>query len=83
MASFRPALTGAPQRNHRIGAALSIPGRALAPSMLDSLCQRSRTGVTPPISTSVPSTPWRLAASARPDQGHSLDRHISLWMLKA
>jgi hypothetical protein len=30
--------------------------RALASSMLDSPCQGSRTGLTPPISTSVPST---------------------------
>ena len=37
-------------------AARSIPGRALASSMLDSPCQGSRTGLTPPISTSVPST---------------------------
>ena len=40
-------------------AARSIPGRALASSMLDSPCQGSRTGLTPPISTSVPSTPAR------------------------
>ena len=38
-------------------AARSIPGRALASSMLDSPCQGSRTGFTPPISTSVPGTP--------------------------
>jgi hypothetical protein len=31
--------------------------RALASSMLDSPCQGSRTGLTPPISTPVPSTP--------------------------
>src|SRR5437764_10160531 len=31
--------------------------RALASSMLDSPCQGSRTGPTPPISTPVPSTP--------------------------
>jgi hypothetical protein len=37
-------------------AARSIPSRALASSMLDSPCQGSRTGLTPPISTSMPST---------------------------
>jgi hypothetical protein len=41
----------------RTGIARSIPGRALASSVLDSPCQGSRTGLTPPISTSVPSTP--------------------------
>ena len=40
----------------RTGTARSIPGRALASSMLDSPCQGSRSGLTPPISTSVPST---------------------------
>jgi hypothetical protein len=39
--------------------------RALASSMLDSPCQGSRTGLTPPISTSVPSTPGRSARFAR------------------
>jgi hypothetical protein len=38
-------------------AARSIPGRALATSVLDSPCQGSSTGLTPPISTSVPGTP--------------------------
>ena len=50
----------------RTGAARSIPGRALASSMLDSPCQGSRTGLTPPISTPVPSTPnaYALRSSA-------------------
>ena len=41
----------------RTGAARSIPGRALASSVLDSPCQGSKTGLPPPISTSVPGTP--------------------------
>jgi hypothetical protein len=49
----------------RTGAARSIPGRALASSVLDSPCQGSRTGLTPPISTSVPSTPATPSRSAR------------------
>ena len=48
----------------RTGTARSIPGRALASSVLDSPCQGSRTGLTPPISTSVPSTPVALRAPA-------------------
>ena len=43
----------------RTGAARSIPGRALASSMLDSPCQGSRTGLPPPFSASVPGTPAR------------------------
>ena len=46
-------------------AARSIPGRALASSMLDSPCQGSRTGLTPPISTSVPSTHGSVEPRAR------------------
>ena len=59
MASSRPALTEAPAAHNQaaLGTTRSIPGRALASSMLDSPCQGSRTGFTPPISTSVPSTP--------------------------
>ena len=59
MASSRPALTEAPAAHNQaaLGTARSIPGRALASSMLDSPCQGSRTGLTPPISTPVPSTP--------------------------
>src|ERR1700741_2147332 len=59
MASFRPALTEAPAAHNQaaLGTARSIPGRALASSVLDSPCQGSRTGLPPPISTSVPSTP--------------------------
>jgi hypothetical protein len=59
MASSRPALTEAPAAHNKaaLGTARSIPGRALASSMLDSPCQGSRTGLTPPISTPVPSTP--------------------------
>jgi hypothetical protein len=49
--------------NSRQQAARSIPSRALASSMLDSPCQGSRTGLTPPISTSVPSTLAPLAAT--------------------
>ncbi len=48
--------TSRPVATSRQRAARSIPGRALASSMLDSPCQGSRTGLTPPISTSVPST---------------------------
>jgi hypothetical protein len=51
----------------RTGTARSIPGRALASSVLDSPCQGSRTKLAPPISTSVPSTPdlaARLCAGA-------------------
>ena len=51
----------------RTGTARSIPGRALASSVLDSPCQGSRTGLTPPISTSVPSTPATRRPSAGPD----------------
>ena len=53
-------------------AARSIPGRALASSMLDSPCQGSRTGLTPPISTSVPSThaAQTPAPRARPSRRH-------------
>ena len=47
----------------RTGTARSIPGRALASSVLDSPCQGSRTGLTPPISTSVPSTPAQASPS--------------------
>ena len=55
MASFRPALTEAPQRRtSRTGAARSIPGRALASSMLDSPYRAPVQDFTPPISTSVP-----------------------------
>ena len=58
MASFRPALTEAPAAHNQaaLGTARSIPGRALASSVLDSPYQGSRTGLPPPISTSVPST---------------------------
>ena len=49
----------------RTGTARSIPGRALASSVLDSPCQGSRTGLTPPISTSVPSTPTTPSRYAR------------------
>ena len=58
MASFRPALTEAPAAHNQaaLGTARSIPSRALASSVLDSPYQGSRTGLTPPISTSVPST---------------------------
>ena len=53
----------------RTGAARSIPGRALASSVLDSPCQGSKTGLPPPISTSVPSTPTQaLALRARPSR---------------
>jgi hypothetical protein len=46
--------------------------RALASAVLDSPCQGSRTGLTPPISTSVPSTPaTALALRARPSRRHS------------
>src|ERR1035438_5222277 len=59
MASFSPALTEAPAAHNQaaLGTARSIPSRALASSVLDSPYQGSRTGLTPPISTSVPSTP--------------------------
>jgi hypothetical protein len=59
MASSRPALTEAPAAHNQaaLETARSIPGRALASSMLDSPYQGSRTGLTPPISTPVPSTP--------------------------
>ncbi len=59
MASSRPALTETPAAHNQaaLGTARSIPGRALASSMLDSPYQGSRTGLTPPISTPVPSTP--------------------------
>ena len=49
----------------RTGAARSIPGRALASSVLDSPYQGSRTGLPPPISTSVPSTPATPSRYAR------------------
>jgi len=53
----------------RTGIARSIPGRALASSVLDSPCQGSKTGLPPPISTSVPGTPDRaLALRARPSR---------------
>ena len=75
MASSRPALTEAPAAHNQaaLGTARSIPGRALASSMLDSPCQGSRTGLTPPISTPVPSTPappraTRSASRRRPLQ---------------
>jgi len=68
MASSRPVLTEAPAAHNQaaLGTARSIPGRALASSMLDSPYQGSRTGLTPPISTPVPSTPAQaLALRAR------------------
>src|SRR5450755_2126887 len=51
----------------RTGTARSIPGRALASSVLDSPYQGSRTGLPPPISTSVPGTP-AFALRARPSR---------------
>src|SRR5450755_1685408 len=58
MAFSRPALTEAPAAHHQaaLGTARSIPDRALASSVLDSPYQSSKTGLPPPISTSVPST---------------------------
>ena len=57
MASFRPALTEAPQRQTgRTGTARSIPSRALAIDVGFPL-SGSSTGLPPPISTSVPGTP--------------------------
>src|SRR5438874_780901 len=41
-------------------------GRALASSVLDSPCQGSRTGLTPPISTPVPSTPGGAPSGSPP-----------------
>ena len=49
--SRKPADTNSRQQTAR-----PIPGRALASSVMDSPCQGSRSGLTPPISTSVPST---------------------------
>ncbi len=66
--------TSRPVATSRQRAARSIPGRALASSMLDSPCQGSRTGLTPPISTSVPSTPapaaLRATSATRPPRSH-------------
>ena len=57
MASFRPALTEAHPRKQPQRATRSIPGRALASSMMGSPCQGPRTGLTPPISNAMPGTP--------------------------
>ena len=58
--------------NSHTGTARSIPGRALASSMLDSPYQGSRTGLTPPISTPVPSTPAPPRPTASAPQPRSL-----------
>src|SRR6185437_15960366 len=56
-ASFRPALTEAPAAQPAaLGTARSIPGHALAFDVEFPL-SGSRSGLTPPISTSVPGTP--------------------------
>ena len=71
----------------RTGTARSIPGRALASSVLDSPCQGSRTGLTPPISTSVPSTPATphgYAARLRDDgrSPHARGEHSHRWYMR-
>src|SRR6185437_6688127 len=56
-ASFRPALTEAPAAQPAaLGTARSIPGHALAFDVEFPL-SGSRSGLPPPISTSVPGTP--------------------------
>ena len=58
MASFRPALTEAPAAQPAaLETARSIPGRALASSMSGSPCQGPGSGLPPPISNVMPSTP--------------------------
>ena len=76
MASSRPALTEAPAAHTQaaLETARSLPGRALASSMLDSPRQGSRTGLTPPISTPVPSTPGSPGGSPAPAQLETLAR---------
>ena len=58
MASFRPALTEAPQRMTEPHWDRPVnSGPRPCHLMLDSPYQGSKTGLTPPISTSVPGTP--------------------------
>ena len=70
-ASSRHALTDTHQRQpSRQRATPSIRGRALASSVMDSPCQGSRTGLSPPVSTTCPAHPLRLrlrsGTAARP-----------------
>jgi hypothetical protein len=56
-------------------AARSIPGHALASSMLGSPCQGPRTGLPPPISNIMPGTPLRPTASATSSTRESPQSH--------
>ena len=80
-ASFRPALTETPAAHNQaaLGTARSIPGRALAFDVGFPL-SGSSTGLTPPISTSVPGTP-----PARPSGLASIEpraRQLTRWRPK-